>query len=193
MRFLRTLSVGDRFRPAHPGQESLNRKKMSRETVYRILKVYSQSPHLAISHPEDRPESDIFSLGPKTPVLLPKEFDPTEEEIIRFLNPQGNKRVVGYRVLWDGKTDISHMLSPAMMAAMKLMVAFGKKQYDPRDLKRLFVDHYDRFLGRPSKMDGEHAFILIKRRLVNLGLLEEVVDVAPKTRAVTDANLQNLI
>jgi hypothetical protein len=191
VRFLRSLGEGDKFRPAHPRQVSLNMRPMPRSSVFKITKVFPQSPHLTISETEG--EKGIFSLGPGTPVLLPKEMDPTERDIVKFLAPRGNKKVVGYKLLWDGKMELGGIATPQARAVLKLMFVMGKKEYGLTELNHMFDAHYETFLGKPSKVQGYHALIFYRRYLVDKGLIEEIVDDAPATQAVRDANLQEAL
>lgn len=190
MRFLRTLDSGDKFRPAHARQVSLNDRRMSRSTVYKVERVYPMDPHLAIAVDVERPDDGFYSLGPDTPVLLPKELDPSDDEIFQFIGVKARHRVVAYRVLWDGKTDLSRIVPPQAVAAMKLMYSVGKSEYGARELSELFCKHYEKFLGRPVKYASPAVVLYIYRRnLVNHGLLEEVLDVGPIPESVRAANL----
>jgi hypothetical protein len=193
MKFLRILGVGDKFRPAHPQQPSLNKRQMSRDTLYRVTRVYSQSPYVVISVEDQSPDSGIYSLGAGTPVLFPKEPNPSIEDITKFLAPRSNKRVVAYRLLWDGKVDLAGVVQPQAASVLRLLFAFGKKEYTLVELNQLFNEHFERFSLRPTKMDGFQFLNIHRRHLVNQGLLAEVVDLAPKTRAVSDANLQEVM
>jgi hypothetical protein len=198
MRFLRTLSVGDRFRPAHPRQVSLNGRRMDRAATYEVTKVYPMAPYTVIAarHKPPSPgalakfESEFYSLSPGTPVLLPKELDPTEDEVMQFVGAKRRRRVVAYRVLWDGKTDLSGVVPPQAVAAMKLMHAFGKSEYGVHELHEIFNKHYEKFWGRSVKREAVVILLFYRRHMVNQGLLEEIVDVAPVPGSVIEANLQ---
>ena len=190
MRFLRSLGEGDRFRVAHPRQISLNGRTMDRVCVFRITKVYPMAPHAAISVLTARPKDGFYSLGPGTPVLLPKEPDPAEDEVLRFIGVRSKRRVVAYRILWDGKTDLSGIIPPQAIAAMRLMLAFGKSEYGVRELNALFDEHYEKFWGRPVKRDACYIMQFYRRYMVNHGLIEEIVDIGPIPGSVRMANLQ---
>lgn len=189
MRFLRTLSEGDKFRPAWNKQVSLNGRLMPREVVFRITKVYPQSPYTTIAVEANGNRGGIFSLGPGTPVLLPKELNPTEEEVQKFLSKRGRKIVVAYKLKWDGKTTLRWMVTPQAEAVLKLMFAMGKREYDRNELHKLLDKHFQRFLGRPSKLTGRHVLLYYRRSLANLGLIEEIVDEAPQTQGEVAANI----
>ena len=94
MRFIRTLGPGDKFRVAHPKQFSVNSRPMPRDQVFKVQKVYEMSPYYTLAIQESG-SSGIYSLMPGTPVLFVKEPDPTEEEILEFLDlRQGTKKKV---------------------------------------------------------------------------------------------------
>ena len=190
MRFLRTLSVGDWFRPAHPRQVSLNGRRMDRASTYEVTKVYAMAPHTVVATQCDEPKGSFYSLGPGTPVLLPKELDPTEDEVMQFVGAKRRRRVVAYKVLWDGETDLSGVIPPQAVAAMKLMHAFGKSEYGVHELHEIFNKHYEKFWGRPVKREAIVILLFYRRYMVNQGLLEEIVDVAPLPGSVIEANLQ---
>lgn len=192
MRFLRTLDVADLFRVAHPRQVSLNNRRMPRDVTYKIVKVYPMAPHAVVSVNSENPKDGFWTLGPGTPVLLPKDFDPSEDEVLRFLGVKTKKRVIAYKVTWDGKTDLSRVLTPQAVAAMKLMHAVGKSEYSARELHALFTKHYEKFQGRPYKSDAAALLLYYRRHMVNQGLLEEVVDVGPIPASVREANLQEV-
>jgi len=79
---------------------------------------------------------------------------------------------------------------PQAAAAVKLMYAMGKSEYGVRELHELFNKHYQKFLGRSTKNYPVMILAFYRRWLVNQGLLEEIVDVAPIPESVRDANLQ---
>lgn len=190
MRFLNSLGEEDRFRVAHPRQTSLNKRPMPRDQVFRVKKVYLMTPNVTISVREEDPKDGFYSLGPRTPVLSPGEPNPTEEAVMRFLGVKTRKKVVGYRVLWDGKTDLSRIIPPQAIAAMKLVHAIGQSEYRVRDIHDIFRTHYEKFWGRPIKGDAAIVFFFYRRHLVNHGLLEEIVDSSRIPNAVREANLQ---
>ncbi len=186
------MTEGDRFRVAHPRQISLNKRRMPREVTYHVTRVYEMKPNTIISVEEANPGDGFYSLGPKTPVLLPKEPDPTEEEVLKFLGVQSKKRVVAYRVLWDGKLDLAGVVPPQAVACMKLMFSMGKDTYTVRELNELFTQHYEKFLGKPTPMMPSSVISFYRRHLVNKGLMEEIVDVGPIPLSVREANLQEV-
>lgn len=193
MRFVRTLDVGDRFRPAHPRQMSLNDRRLSRDSIYKVTKVYPMSPYVTIAVDEGKPDDGFYSLGPGTPVLLPKEILPTEEEVLDFIGAKKRHRVVAYKLLWDGKTNLCKIIPPQAIAALQLMYSMGKEEYDAHDLARLFELHYERFWGRPVKRHPYYIMKFYRRYMVNHGLIEEVIDDAPLPDSVREANLQEVI
>ena len=190
MRFLRTLGVGDRFRPAHPRQTSLNKRKMERTTTYKVTKVYPMSPHTTVAVHDKKPDDGFYSLGPGTPVLLPREISPSEDEVMRFIGVKKKHRLVGYRVLWDGKLPLQGIIPPQAIAAMKLMFSLGKVEYTVTEINVLFNEYYEKFWGRPVKRDPCQILQFYRRYLVNHCLIEEIVDNSPIPGGVSDANLQ---
>jgi hypothetical protein len=190
MRFLKYLDVGDRFRPAHSRAVSLNNRKMPRTDVYKVIRVYEMSPHLTIAARESSPDDGFYSLGPDVPVLHPLEPDPSEEEVRQFIGVKVRRKVVAYKVLWDGKTDLRGIVSPQAAAAMKLMYAMGKPVYGLRELNVLFSKHFKKFWNKPLKYDASLILATYHRKLVSQGLIEEIVDVGPIPESVREANLQ---
>jgi len=193
VRFLRTLDVGDRFKPAHPRQVSLNNRKMERTATYRVSKVYPMSPYTSIALDENNPNDGFYSLGPGTPVLLPMEIFPSEEEIRDFIGAKKKTRVVAYKLLWDGRSTLSGIIPPQAIAALQLMFAFGRTEYDAHYLVKLFEQHYERFWGRPVKRHPYYIMLFYRRYMVSHGLIEEVVDDAPLPESAREANLQEVL
>lgn len=190
MRFLRTLSVGDKFRVAHSKQKSLNGRTMPREQVYVVKKVFPQSPNLSICLKDQDDQDGFFSLGPMTPVLYQKEFDPTDEAVIKFLGKGSRKRCVGIRLKWDGKSSLKGVVYPQLAALVKAMFVFGKKEYLLAELKSLLNTRAKEFYTGPMPARPSDLFSAKRRMLVENGLIEEIVDDAPVTQAMVDANLQ---
>jgi hypothetical protein len=193
MRFLRNLGVGDSFRPAHPRQQSLNKRSMARDSTYKILKVYPMAPNLVISSRVDAPEDGFYSLGPNTPVLLPKEFDPSEKEVLAFLNRKSRLKALGYRVTWDGVTDISGLLPAQGVAMAKLLFSYGNREITMPEIIELTRRHFEAFWGRKGRQSGEWVFRYYRRFLLDRGIIEEIVGEAPVTEAIRDANLQEVL
>jgi len=190
MRFLRGLDVGDRFRLAHPRQISLNNRRMERSTIYRIEKIYPMDPYLTIAVEDGRPSDGFYSLRPDAPVLHPLEPEPSEGELAQFIGGKFRRKVVAYKVLWDGKTDLRGVVTPQAAAAMKLMYAIGKPVYGLRELNVLFNKHFKEFWNKPLKCDAALILTTYHRMLVSQGLIEEIVDVGPIPKSVREANLQ---
>jgi hypothetical protein len=192
VRFLESLGAGDKFRVAREGQVSLNNREVGRKLVLRITKVYAQSPHTVVAVEHTRPiRGGIYTLPPGTPVLSPREPDPAEERVLEFLTGKKAKRltVVAYRPTWDGVQDLSKLLVPQAEVLSKIMFAFGKREYEARDLLNLVEANYDSFYGKRHKLGGRTLFNYYKRHMVDAGLLEEVVDEAPLSNREREANV----
>jgi hypothetical protein len=191
MLFLKSLGVGDLFRVAHPSQTSLNKRKMPRDHTFKITKVYPMAPYVAISVRLGMgPEDGFYSLGPKTPVLYPKEVNPSEASILKFLGVKYRKKPIGYRLNWDGKIDISKQVTPQAYAILKMMLALGQKEYSAQEIHEACNTQYARFLGYSPSCVGYYYFKFYRRLLVSKGLIDEIVDDRPIPPAVAEANLQ---
>lgn len=190
MTFIQALHEGDKFRPAHASQVSLNRRQMPRTEIYKITKVYPQSPYYTISVMVSNPKDGIYSLGPRTPVIRPKAPLPLEADILEFLKVKNNREIVGYKLLWDGTTDLSGRCAPQAAALVKMMFAFGKGVYEARELHAIANRHLSKFLnGRELKRDAVYILRFYRRHLVSAGLIEEIVDDAPTPEQLLDAGL----
>ena len=186
---MQSIGVGESFRVAHPHQKSMNGLLMPREAIFVVKRIYEMAPYLTISNKKGD-ATTIYSLGPRTPVLFPKEKDPTEEEVFIFLGIRSRKQVLYYKLLWDGRSDIGKLLAPQAAALLRLMYSYGHAEFPARELHRLMNDKFDDFFGRPAKVSGSGVFKAYRRHLVARGFLEEVVDKAPVPRSVVEANLQ---
>lgn len=191
MQYLSTLSIKDRFKPATT-HKSLNGRVVSPSQIYAITKIYPMSPYLTIAVSEKNPEDGFYSLHPKTPVLLPKELVPSKEKILKFLGATKKKKVLGYRLLWDGEMSLEGLLAPQAIAAMKLLFSAGKREFDVEEIGVLFNELYTKFWGRVIKRDALQIFFFYRRHLVNYGLLEEIVDDAPIHKALAEAHMEEL-
>lgn len=174
VRLLQNLGPGDVFRIARAQQASLNRLPLSREDVLVVTKVYAQSPYTVICKKQGSPTQ--YSLPPGTPVLFPSEPDPEDEDILQFLSPVSRKKVVGYKVLWDGTEQLEPLLSPQAAACLRLAYAVGRKELPSRELNDLMLKHLPKFLLKKSKADSRVVFMAVRRLLVDRGFLGEIVD-----------------
>lgn len=194
MRFLGNLNEGEEFRIAHPKQPSLNGFKMEQRCIYRVTKVFPQAPYYTIAkkvvHPD---ESRIYSLGPRTPVIFPMEPSPTEEQVLRFIGGLPKKVVLGFRLLWDGKTDVRRQCQPQALIILKLMFSAGKDYYNVEDIRTLMAENFDKAVGVAGRLTGFAVFSFYRRRLVSLGLIEEICDDAPASEGARQANLQGVL
>lgn len=189
MRVLNSLSEGDSFRPAREDQYSLNNRKMDRSSTYSITKVYPMTPHTVIAVRDSDPSDGFYSLNSGTIVLLPKEFNPSDEQILHFLRPRGRKKVVGYKLLWNGKTSLHGVVGAQCQAIVKIMFVVGKKEYSHEDLVEIISANIEKFLPKQPLRSIGSMIASLGRHLVNNGLVEEIVDDAPANEAVINANL----
>ena len=73
---------------------------------------------------------------------------------------------------------------------MRLMASCGKTEYTTNELVKLFDQHFEKFYGKRCKSAGSGVFLFYRRRLVALGLLQELVAAGPVPTSVREANLQ---
>lgn len=185
------LNLGDKFRPASDKQMSLNNRKMGQDKVFRITRIYPQTPNIVVSVLDDSPNKGIFSLGPGTPVLFPNEPNASEDEVREFLTPgRGKTRVTGYELLWDGKTEFHSSVPTYCQVFAKLMFAHGKEYYTASELGKLWIANADRYERHPSLILNWRSRL---RQLVMLGILKEIRNTRPRTGPVVDANLQEVL
>ena len=188
MQFIGKLNVGDRFRVAHKFQKSLNYKQLDRGVVYEVTRKFEQSPHLVIFKDAGGAQ---YSLRPDTPTLYPSEPNPTDEAIARFLSPSaGRKKVVGYRMLWDGEADLRPLLSPLGRSVIRALFVVGSRTMEASEAHELLREHLPRFLERGIKMPIDQVLLNYRRYLVDKGLLAEIVDEKRTHDRIVLANLQ---
>ena len=197
MRFLDSLVEGSKFRVAHPRQRSLNGREMPRALVFQVTKVYPMSPCITISKaihsPWPKAEKGFYSLGPRTPILSPKEPDPTEEEVLRFIGVTRKKRIVGYRLLWDGKVDLRKLIPPRAIAVAKIMYMVGRTEYETKELISLLEKHFSRFYPGKAQSQVQWSFWSCKNLMLDSGVIAEIVDSPPIPAEISDANLQEVV
>lgn len=191
MRLIGSLDPPAKFRVAHPRQHSLNGKRMPRETTFQVIRAFPMAPHYRISIKEFGPKDEFYSLPPGAPVLSVLESDPTEEQVAEFLEVKPRVRVIAYRVLWDGQTELRGILGPQATAIMRMLFALGKSEYSLPEVNVAMNSHFPKFFGRPVSFP-QGVFTFYRRRLVGLGLLEEVTTGADVAAAVVAANLQDV-
>lgn len=195
MRLARSLNVGEKFRVAHPKQVSANNIPMPRESTFKVTKVYEMSPNLIVAVPleGDRRPRTLF---PGTPVLFVPERDPSEDEVLEFLGICQNrtvpKKVVAYRLLWDGQTPIVNIVSRRAFAVLRVMHVHGRREYTVRELNRLLEKDFQKFYSRPLVSPTNSLMMAFRRKLVAQGLIEEVLDEAPAPKALVDAGLTDV-
>jgi hypothetical protein len=190
MKFLSDLGVGDRFRPAHPRQMSLNGRLMARGHTYVVSKVYQMSPNIAIcKSAQDSDSSSYWSLPPRCPVLATREKDPTEEQVYAFI---GAKRwIVGYVLKWRPPAKPADFLYNAWLeAVLRVMYAVGKKEWSVEELEKTLQEKLPSFAGGIPKGVPMHWYTkCMMHRLSNRGLVVEIFDEACGD-AIRAANLQ---
>lgn len=188
MKKISNLEVGDTFRPAHPLQASNNGKMMSRTLIYRVMKKYPQSPYMVIAVRVGVHNDGIYSLSPDVPTIAVREPAPTVAQVEVFLGVKVRKKIVGYRLLWDGIEDPSDKVSPQGKTLLKLMKAFAQVEYEARELKALVYENYAKFHSKPVYPHQLPGVMLSMRFLVALGLVEELME----TRASKNISVLNL-
>lgn len=166
-------------------QPDLNGATIGRCTIYRVVRAYPQSPHIRICVGDDDDSvarKTYYALGPRTPVLFPSEFDPTEDEVEKFLLGSKRSTIVGYRILWNGDPEKIKTLRPQAAAAMKALLVEGRREHTVNSLGESLDRGFGQFYRRsePSKCSGREVFRFYRTRLVALGLIEVVTD-APLT------------
>lgn len=176
MFYLSTLDVGHRFRVARPDQKSLNNLEMPRECIFRVTKIFSQSPFYVISVKDDGPDQPIYSLGHKTPVILPKEHNPSEESIAAFIGVKRRKKTVGYTVLWDGATPLNGLTTRGAAAVLKMLFTLGKVTYSPVEVRKATREHIRKFT---KERISEFTVYYAMNVLVYDGLVAVITDDAP--------------
>lgn len=177
MRKIGSLAVGDIFRPAHPLQQSNNGRAMHRTAHYKVVKKYPQSPYMVIVVKLSAKDEGIYSLNPEVPTIAPREPAPTLQQIEAFLEAKVRKKVVGYRLLWDGIDDPSDRVSPQGRTLLRLMKAFGQVEYEARELRALVYENFSKFHTKEVHPHQLPGVMMSMRFLVALGLVEELIDV----------------
>lgn len=190
MRKLSALNEGDRFRTAHPRQQSLNRRRMDREHVFRVKSVYQQSPYTVISVREDDLFGGIYSLRPGTPVLFPRDLDPSEEEVYAFLGVAKRRRTTHVRLNWDGQSSLES-LPPQAAALVRGMYVLGIVEASPTEIAARVAPHIAKFIENPGVTGVTSLLRFYKRKLVNEGFMTEFVDLCTTPASVIEAGLQD--
>lgn len=189
MRLIRSLSVGDEFRPAHPRQPSANRREMAGDKVYRVIKVYSQAPNYSVCEEVENSAAGIFTLPPGAPVVAPSESAPTEREVLKFLVRRKLSGSTKYRVLWSGEPEALSLLKPNASSLIKAVYATCASQVTRSEMMLVATTRVVDGDGRIG-MTFPNIDLAIKQ-LISVGLIEEVDDeLVPD--AVRAANLQGM-
>jgi len=191
MIFLKNLDIGNTFRVAHPRQVSLNHRRMPTDVVYKIKKVFQMSPHTVIV--TNLHDDSIYSLGPDTPVLSQGEPSPSESQVLAFLGrgtKKNKKKVVGYRLLWDGKIALKGIVPENAAALVRFIFALGKEEFDANEISCALRGGFARANKKLSS--GADDFGHNKGLLIRKGLLEEILVDAPTPDAIIKANLQEV-
>lgn len=188
MKKISSLELGDTFRPAHPLQASNNGKMMSRTLVYRVMKKYPQSPYMVIAVRVGVQGDGIYSLSPDVPTIAVREPAPTIAQVEAFLGVKIKKKVVGYRLLWDGIEDPSDKVSPQGRTILRIMKAFAQVEYEARELRAIIYENYAKFHSKPVYAYQLPGVMLSMRFLVAVGLVEELME----TRASRQISVLNL-
>ena len=188
MKKITNLELGDTFRPAHPLQASNNGKMMSRALIYRVMKKYPQSPYMVIAVRVGVQGDGIYSLNPDVPTISVREPAPTITQIETFLGVKIRKKIVGYRLLWDGIDDPSDRVSPQGRTLLRIMKAFAQVEYEARELRAIIYENFAKFHSKPVYAHQLPNVMLSMRFLVSVGLVEEIME----TRASKQISVLNL-
>ncbi len=169
---LHSLFEGELFRTAHPEQVSANGIVMSREELYVVDKVFNVEPFMRVCLLVDSDDARPRTLYPDAPILKPSAPLPTREEVERDLvDSPKTKTVVGYRVRYDGKVDLSQLLNRVEMKMFGQIYLTGRREFSKKDI-----------LAEVRKVDlggrWNHSICFFKYapHFIELGLLEPVVD-----------------
>ncbi len=169
---LNSMFEGEKFRIAHPEQVSGNGVQMHRSEVYRIDKVYTVEPLMRVCFLVDSNDRRPRVLYPDVPVLLPNAPLPTREAVeADILDSSRIRAVVGYRVHYDGKADLSMFLSPTEARLFNQIYLTGRKEFSKKDLIAE-VCRID--LGKRSS--NVTRFYNCVWRLTELGLIQPIMD-----------------
>jgi hypothetical protein len=166
-----TLGVGDTFQVAHPQQLSANGRPMAQGQTFKVSKVFPQAPYYVISKSGN--VDGIFSLPPDAVVLAVGERKPGIEEIEDFLGVRVKAKVVGYRMLWNGRTTLGS-LSNRAAAVVKVFMALGVVDFDRKRGVEICERHLDKFYA--SKSSSSVVFYHAMKELVKRGFIEESLD-----------------
>ena len=178
MQLLKTLNKGDLFRCAYPNQVSLNNRPMPKTEVYKVIKIYAQSPGYFVSISRDIPGGGIYTLHPNTPILLPHEFSIDEDEVLDFLEYQAIYKPaikgVYFRLLWDGKSSTCG-LGNIQKAMVQLIFASGKLTFTPdAEFDRIVLKNYHKFSNYIPVRKPSHMFSLVLPALIRRGFIEKL-------------------
>lgn len=187
MRRLKELNETDKFRPANPKQISLNNREMDRQKVYLVTRIYAQSPFYRVCVEQEKPDNGFYTLGPNTPVLFPRDENPREDDVVKFLIPKSQKIVIGFKLLWDGKTSLARLLNPTEQTIVKVLFALGQ-EYFPLD-EFNYAIMMSSFRKAGVHLKGYRMFTRLRLKLVNKGMLKEVLDERPLSPEAREANL----
>ena len=175
MKKLSSLDVGDKFRPAHPAQKSMNNLQMFCSCTYIVEKVYVQSPFFYICRTHSVNDGRIYSLSPNTPVIGSREPAPSIAQIEKFMNaPKSRKRAVAYRLLWDGVESFPKNLLERRKNLLRLMKAHGKKEYLTSEIEEFAIKDHAGFFAQRNLIRGfnsRDADVLVAE-----GLIEKIFD-----------------
>ena len=193
MRFLSSLRIGDKFRPAYPTQPSLNNRILKIENFYVLKKVFSQSPYTHICVRDKKEQDGFYSLPPKVPVLNRGEPRPSPEKVLQFLSPRPRTRIYGYKMLWNGDKADLLLLNNTVQKLLQIMFIIGQREFEINDLIRLVKENYTPILKESEPKNVAMFVTYHARTLARLGFLEQIIAEAPVPEEIVEANLHEVI
>ena len=179
MRKLGLFDVGSSFRPAHPRQRSCNGLPMPRSEVFQVVKVFSMAPGIRMC--AGRTLGGSFTLYPDTPVLLPEEVDPSEEEVQKFLLGKVRRSTVGYRLNYagQGRDWLVSQLPKSVATIIEYMYVTGIKEFTVEKVKELLDRN-----GVSQKFTDYDLFYTHRSTLHKRGIVEVLYSDPPEIGAV---------
>ena len=144
---------------------------MPQHYTFEVSKVFAQKPYYVIS--KSTSAEGIFSLPPDAVVTAVGEPKPSVEDIEDFLDVKVKAKVVGYKLLWDGRAPLAEV-SKRATAVAKMLTAVGYTDVDKEKALELCEKHLDKFW--PTGSSKAATLSSAARELVARGLMEEILD-----------------
>jgi hypothetical protein len=188
MKKIGDLAVGSRFCTANDAQVSMNELPMAPTTTYEVVKMFPVAPFFVVSVVVGT-SAPKYTLSPETLVLAQGEPRPSEEEFARLALPRYTKKVVGYRVCWDGKSNLSLVLNQSAEAVARCIFALGRPEWQAKELAAAVGRHVGRFIPAESRATPRTAFYFAARKLVEVGVLTEIVAEDDTARMIREGKI----